>query len=211
MASAVPMSRSRGSLSGLALILLGAWGGLAPFIGPYFQFGFSPDKAWAYSTGRLYLSILPGVVVLLTGLVVLTTRSRWFGGLCALIAALGGAWFALGQFTLTVVAGNAQTYSPGSPIGDSLARITMSEVGSFAGVGVLIVFFAALALGRQSIAAHKDHVKFGDQGPGGQSFGSQGGAGVGAGPLSWPAAGWPASGSRLTIRSSTRTRLRPRP
>jgi hypothetical protein len=163
MASAVPMSRSRGSLSGLALILLGAWGGLAPFIGPYFQFGFQPDKAWVYSSGRLYLSIVPGAVVLLTGLIVATTRSRSFGGLCALIAALGGAWFALGQVALTVVAGNALTYSPGSPIGGSLARITLSQVGSYAGVGVLIVFFAALALGRQSISAHKDHVKFGDQ------------------------------------------------
>ncbi len=162
MASTVPMARSRGSLSGLALVLLGAWGGLAPFVGPYFQFGFSPDKAWFYSTSRLYLSLIPGAVVLLTGLIVLVTRSRWLGGISALLAALGGAWFVIGQPTLAAVTGSASTYSPGDPLGTTIARINLDNVGSYAGVGVLIVFFAALAIGRLSIAAHRDHLRYGD-------------------------------------------------
>ncbi len=162
MASAVPMARSRGSLSGLALLLLGAWGGLAPFIGPYFQFGFAPDKAWVYSTGRLYLSVIPGALVLLTGLIVLVTRSRWLGGVSAMLAALGGAWFVIGQAALVTATGDASTYSPGQPLGTTIARINLDSVGSFAGVGVLTVFFAALAIGRLSIAAHRDHLRFGD-------------------------------------------------
>jgi len=34
MAEGVRTPRSRGGLSGLALILLGAWGGIAPYAGP---------------------------------------------------------------------------------------------------------------------------------------------------------------------------------
>ena len=43
------MPRSRGAASGFLLILLGAWGALIPFVGPYFDFAFTPDTEW---TGR---------------------------------------------------------------------------------------------------------------------------------------------------------------
>jgi hypothetical protein len=42
----VTIRRSRGAVSGVALILLGLWGGLAPFVGPYFP------GAPAISAGR---------------------------------------------------------------------------------------------------------------------------------------------------------------
>lgn len=160
MASTVPMARSRGSLSGVALILLGAWGGLALLIGPYFHYGFEPDKPWVYTSDRLYLSILPGAVTVLAGLIVLVTKSRGLAGPAAVFAALAGAWFVVGQVSMALLAGNATTYSPGTPIGTSLARTTLDTVGSYAAVGLLIVFFAALALGRLSIAAHKDHARY---------------------------------------------------
>src|SRR5260221_241804 len=92
MADDVQTPRSRGSLCGLALILLGAWAGLAPFAGPSLRFGFTPDRAWAYTSGRLYLSALPGAVVLLAGLIVAMTRNRSFGGICAFVAGPGGGW-----------------------------------------------------------------------------------------------------------------------
>ena len=40
------MPRSRGAASGFLLILLGAWGALIPFVGPYFDFAFTPDTEW---------------------------------------------------------------------------------------------------------------------------------------------------------------------
>ena len=46
------MPRSRGAVSGLLLIILGVWGALIPFIGPYFHFAYTPDQAWAWSTAR---------------------------------------------------------------------------------------------------------------------------------------------------------------
>src|SRR2546429_9912374 len=51
--------RSRGALSGVLLILLGAWGGLIPFIGPYFHYAYTPPNPWSYTSGRPWLEILP--------------------------------------------------------------------------------------------------------------------------------------------------------
>jgi hypothetical protein len=51
--------RSRGALSGVLLVLLGAWGGLIPFVGPYFHYAYAPSSAWSYNSGRLWLEIVP--------------------------------------------------------------------------------------------------------------------------------------------------------
>ena len=44
-AGRLQMPRSRGAASGFLLILLGAWGALIPFAGPYFDFAFGPNSA----------------------------------------------------------------------------------------------------------------------------------------------------------------------
>ena len=49
---ALHIPRSRGAASGLLVIVLGLWGALVPFIGPYFNFAFSPDQAWTWTAGR---------------------------------------------------------------------------------------------------------------------------------------------------------------
>src|SRR5580700_11127241 len=90
MNSQVTIARSRGAVSGGALILLGLWGGLAPFVGPYFHFGYTPDKAWAWTSGRLYYSVIPGAVALVAGALLAVTRSRVLGVTAGTLAALAG-------------------------------------------------------------------------------------------------------------------------
>ncbi len=187
-------------MSGLFLMLLGAWGGLAPYAGPSFGFGYTPDQAWAQTNGRLYLSAVPGAVVVLTGFVVLFTRSKWFGGLCAFIAALGGAWFVAGAEIVSVLPASLRPSGVGTgvPIGSTATRVVLTQLGVYGGVGVAIVFFAALALGRLSIAAHRDHLRAGEftevedlgSGAGGVTspFGSAGTLGA-TGPLGYGTAG----------------------
>src|ERR1700757_1571870 len=91
----VSASLNRGRAAGGLLMLLGAWGALVPFVGPYFGFAFTPDKAWAYTSGRLWLSVLPGAAAFLGGLIVLGGGRIAAAG--ALLAAAGGTWFAIGQ------------------------------------------------------------------------------------------------------------------
>src|SRR6185503_18662309 len=66
--------RTRGAVSGALLILLGAWGGLAPFIGPYFDYSFGSDQTWHWTNARGWLEVLPGAVVVVGGWLVLISK-----------------------------------------------------------------------------------------------------------------------------------------
>jgi hypothetical protein len=155
-------------VSGVLLILLGAWGGLAPFVGPYFHFAYTPDKTWAYTSGRLYLSIVPGAAALIGGLLVTGTANRAIGIFGSLLAAVGGAWFIVGG-SITVLVVKNGSIGPGFPVAGSLGSLSsasrqfLETMGFFTGVGMLILFLAALALGRFSVVAvnHDGPVPFG--------------------------------------------------
>lgn len=141
--------RRRQAGSGLLLMVLGAWGALVPFVGPYFDYAYTPDKAWAYTSGRLWLSVVPGVVAVLGGLLVLSRRTAATG---AFLAALGGAWFVVGQ-PVVAYAFAHDAISAGSPVAISGAAFGPSTMhflegfGFFYGLGVVIGFIAARALG----------------------------------------------------------------
>ena len=70
------MPRSRGAASGFLLILLGAWGALIPFVGPNFDFAFTPDQEWFWTTARGWLEVLPGAATVVGGLLLLSSRNR---------------------------------------------------------------------------------------------------------------------------------------
>jgi hypothetical protein len=166
MAGVTRIPRRRGSLCGLLLILLGAWGALVPFVGPYFKFAYTPDQAWTYNSGRLYLSIVPGAAAVLGGLLVLATRNRPVGMFGGLLAAAGGAWFIAGQ-QIVAIALKRPSISAGVPVprsGHSVAGTTttwqfLEMLGFFTAVGILVVFFGALALGRFSMVSARDTVE----------------------------------------------------
>jgi hypothetical protein len=145
----------RGRVMGILLMLLGAWGALVPFVGPYFSYAYTPDKAWAYTSGRLWLSVAPGAAAFLGGLlVVVSDRAAVVG---AFLAALGGAWFVVGQ-PVTAFAVPGSQISAGSPVlehGALFGPVTMrflETLGFFYGLGVVILFFAATALGEVIVA-----------------------------------------------------------
>jgi hypothetical protein len=152
MAGTLRVRRSRGALSGVLLVLLGVWGALIPFVGPYFHYAYTPDRAFAVTAGRMWLEVLPGAVTLIAGVVVLISRLRPAAVLGAWLATLAGAWFAVGD----VVAGRwARLPRAGTPVGGA-ARSLVEQIGFFTGLGIVIVFVAALALGRLTVVAARD-------------------------------------------------------
>ncbi len=152
MSGMLRIPRSRGTLSGVLLVLLGAWGGLIAFIGPYFHYAYTPDSAWSYTSGRLWLEVLPGAGALVGGLIALASASRPVAMFGAWLAAISGAWFALGAI-ISHWAGSGLT--AGTPVGGTLTRV-LEQIGFFTGLGVVIVFLAALALGRLSVVGIRD-------------------------------------------------------
>ncbi|MDL4820159.1 hypothetical protein [Actinomadura opuntiae] len=142
MAGMLKTPRSRGMLSGLLLMLLGLWGGLIPFVGPYFDFGFGSGGAWVYNNDRLVLSILPAIAVILGGLMLLFSANRPIALLGSWLAILGGLWFVVG----TTIAPLWNT-SLGSALGGQTRRIA-EQLSFFQGLGAFTIMLASMALGR---------------------------------------------------------------
>jgi hypothetical protein len=99
---ALYMPRTRGAVTGLLLILLGAWGALVPFFGPNINWAYLADPAWTWTTAKGWLEVLPGAAAALgigdIGQPVASTDLKrallevtYFTGLGALIVFLGGA------------------------------------------------------------------------------------------------------------------------
>jgi hypothetical protein len=140
------MRRSRGAFSGFLLILLGLWGALIPFVGPYFHFAYTPDTAWTYNTDRLWLEILPGAAVFLGGFLLMVATGRHIALFGAMLAAAAGAWFTLGPILSPLW--NNHVPMGGSPASTTVYMRIMEQLGFFSALGVVIVFVAAAALGR---------------------------------------------------------------
>src|SRR5215470_3175839 len=150
MATTPTTRKSRSIVTGVLLILLGVWGGLAPFVGPYFHFAYTPDTPWHYTHARLWLEVAPAAAAVVGGMLVLASPGWLLAATGAILAVLAGGWFVVG----TVV--NAIWHrlgTPGVPVGTSPKRIVAEQLGLFTGLGLLIVLCAAVALGRAAATA----------------------------------------------------------
>src|SRR5215469_13985328 len=164
MTAMMRVPRTRGVGGGVLLILLGAWGALIPFVGPFFHFAYTPDTAWTWTWGRFFLEIVPGVAAALGGLILLISAFRPVAMFGAALAAAGGAWFAVGHLlgpvwssstTLGVPGSIPTALSPGAPIGGPLHMVA-ENLAFFTALGVVIVFLAAVALGRLAVVGTRD-------------------------------------------------------
>jgi hypothetical protein len=145
------LPRSTGAFSGVLIMLLGLWGALIPFVGPYFDYSFGSNSAWHYTTDRLWLCIVPGAVAFVGGLLLLVAATRKAGGFGGWLALMAGAWFVLGP-SVSLTWEHA-----GGPIGRPLygtTRQMLELVGYFYGLGALLVALSAFAMGRFASRPH---------------------------------------------------------
>ncbi|MGW4095856.1 hypothetical protein [Mycobacterium sp. NPDC004974] len=150
--SRLRMSRSRGAASGFLLVLLGIWGALIPFVGPYFDFAFTPDQTWFWTTARGWLEVLPGAATALGGLLLMGSGNRATALFGAWLAVLAGAWFVVGR----ALAGPLGIGDAGMPIAVTDAKRVTLELAYFSGLGALIVLLGAMAVGRLSVRSVRD-------------------------------------------------------
>jgi hypothetical protein len=144
------IARSRGALAGVMLVLLGLWGAAAPFIGPHIGFASSTDGA-TWTAERGWLQVLPGAATTLGGLVLAASRNRAIAMLGAWVSLAGGVWFIVGSAVadqLGLIDVKARSVTDGAG--------TWVELSRFAGVGALVVFFAAVSIGRMSVRSLRD-------------------------------------------------------
>lgn len=136
-----------GSIGFLTLVL-GAWAGIVPFVGPLFGFSATGRQAWVWNLPNALLWLVPGAVAVFFGLVMLARapfartgigRGGHLGG--GFIVACCGAWLAIGPFCWRVLEG-------GMPIrGASPLRELWYWIGYSIGPGVLLALLGGAAMG----------------------------------------------------------------
>jgi hypothetical protein len=146
------MPRSRGAVSGFLLILLGLWGALIPFLGPYVNFAYEPNTPWLWTAARGWLEVLPGAVTVLGGSLMLMSANRATALFGSWLAIVGGAWFVVGRaFAVPLGLGDL-----GAPVRTSQTGLMALELMFFTGLGSLIIALGAVALGRLSVRSVRD-------------------------------------------------------
>ena len=145
------MPRRRGAVAGPLIMLLGAWGALIPFFGHAFGFGYTPSNTWTWTAARGWLEVLPGAAAFIGGLLLTISADRASAMLGATVAAACGAWFVLG----TVIRPWVDAGNIGTPVGDTTQRV-WEQIGMFTGVGLILVYLAALSIGRISLSGARE-------------------------------------------------------
>ena len=138
---------TRNTLTGMLVLLLGAWGALVPFFGPTFNFGFAPDHSWTWTSSRAWLQVLPGAAAALGGLILLVTAYRAVAIAGAWLAAVAAAWYVVGPSLAHLL----RIPAIGSPIKTSTGMVALQWLALFYGLGALILFLSAIAMGRLTV------------------------------------------------------------
>jgi hypothetical protein len=141
---------------GLLLVAISAWGAIVPFLGP--TFGYSADGAgsWHWSLTHAVVSVAPGAVGVLIGMVVLARsrglvvgRGRLSLAGAGLIVLATGAWFAVAPWAWPVI-DNTRAYF----VGTSPLRFLANIAGYALGPGLIAAACGAFFLGWAS--RHQD-------------------------------------------------------
>lgn len=144
--------RSRGAASGFLVILLGLWGALVPFLGPVFDFAYDPGQGSGWSNARGWLEVLPGAIAIVGGLLLVRSRNRAAAMLGGWLSVIAGAWFVVGRVAATTLT----IGEIGRPVAPTDTKAAWLELTYFHGLGALIVFLGAMALGRLSVRSARD-------------------------------------------------------
>jgi len=145
------MPRPSLGVAGFLIFLLGAWGGIVPFIGP--TFGYSADSAgsWHWDLAHALLSVVPGAAACVVGLLIMMGVTKMshlaVTGSAGLLAVIAGAWFVIGAVAWPVLYTVPSFFAPGT-------ALTELEyfIGYFGGAGCLLIALGAFVLGRSAAA-----------------------------------------------------------
>jgi hypothetical protein len=110
-ASRLPL-RLTATIAGVLAVVVGAWGGIAPYIGHAIRYSADGSATWTWNLQHGLLSLLPGAMAVVGGLLLIaSTSARREGGSvlhtvglagAAVILGLSAVWFLIGAFVWPV-------------------------------------------------------------------------------------------------------------
>lgn len=148
------MPRSRGAATGFLVFLLGLWGAIVPFIGPWFHYAFINYNAFSLPTwGRIWLSVLPGALAMLAGLELMGSAHRASAAMAAMLVGIAGGWFIVGP-TVSMLWNNGVPQT-GAALGGNVLR-TIEWLGYYYALGGVLMWLGGVAFGRFSVRTVRD-------------------------------------------------------
>jgi hypothetical protein len=135
--------------AGVIALLVSAWGGIIPYVGPVFNYSGDGSGSWHWNLAHTVLALVPGALGVLLGLFVIAeSRGVTVGRRRLSLAAAGtllmicGAWFAIGFLAWPVIANTGPYFVAATHL-----RVLADEVGYGIGVGLILVFCGAYVVG----------------------------------------------------------------
>ena len=132
----------------LVALIVGAWAGISPFVGPLFGFNGAGFVAWHWNLTHALVWLCPGAVAVFVGLLSFVyvplirvgsgRFGTWWSGL---VLACCGGWLVVAPFAWRVFEGFRPIIAAGP------ARELLYLVGFSFGPGVLLVLAGGLAMG----------------------------------------------------------------
>ena len=134
-------------LAGVLMVFAGAWGAIAPMVGP--EWGFVADRTQSFTPTQqnVWLAIVPGAVALVCGLAIAGSARSTLGRMRAdlwllgFVAVLCGAWFCIGQYAWLALGGHRYLVPAGADL------YLWKQLGFTVGVGAVLVLLGAMTMG----------------------------------------------------------------
>lgn len=142
---ATSMSVLPASLAGVGVLslLIGAWGGIAPYVGPTFGYDPTGVTAWRWALDPGVLALVPGAVAVFAAMMLLAGARRQAGvGGAGFLLVLAGGWFVVGPLAWRVLVSSGPYFGTAPPL-----RELSYQVGANLGPGLIIIFCGALGIG----------------------------------------------------------------
>jgi len=140
-------------MGGFLLMLCGIWAALIPFVGPYFNFAYTPNQTWHWTWARFWMDVLPGIGAFVGGFLLLTSRNRATALLGGWLAAIAGMWLVVGP-SVSMLWHHGPGYM-GVPYGGN-NRQAWEQLAFFYAIGALTLFLGTMSLGRLSVHSVRD-------------------------------------------------------
>ena len=158
--SAPPARAPSGRLgmAAVCVVLVSAWAGVVPFVGPTFSYSADGAPSWYWNLLHAAVWLAPAALSFVAALAVLVAlprarrgRGRFGAGLAGLVAVVCGAWLVIGPVAWPVIERSAGVFVPADPLRE-LAYLAGWSLGPGVALAALGGFFVAWALRGRSVA-----------------------------------------------------------
>jgi hypothetical protein len=136
--------------AGVVAVVVSAWGGIVPYVGPLFGYSGDGSGSWHWNLAHAILALIPGVAGMLVGLFVLAEsrgvtvgRGRLSLATAGTLLMACGAWFAIGPLAWPVISSGNSAYF----VGGTHLSVLAYEVGYSIGTGIVLVICGAFVDG----------------------------------------------------------------